>query len=202
MSDTQTIQQSEPYEWLLLDDNDRLSIVSADGLSGLHLTREGTDKHLQLARALLHVHRLNAMDAPDAPKMYRESGTKHPFHIDWDVLIAHSGLSLRASNALRRAGLKYVSDILRYSDSQLMQIPQFGASSLNEVRSYLSARSLEGISYPPVWSNICYCRNGGYYFCKTDGLEESVCVIKDDSYLLAEQLERMNSFFSGYPDSK
>src|SRR5688572_24738035 len=51
-----------------------------------------------------------------------------------DVPIENLGLSARAYNCLKRAGLRTVSDVLSLSDEALLAIPNFGSGSLAEVR--------------------------------------------------------------------
>jgi hypothetical protein len=45
-------------------------------------------------------------------------------------------LSIRSQNALRRGGYRYLSEVQNASDAQLLQIANFGARSLEEVRSF------------------------------------------------------------------
>ena len=46
-------------------------------------------------------------------------------------------LTVRSSNCLRAENVKYLGDLVQYSESQLMKIPNLGKKSLNEIKQIL-----------------------------------------------------------------
>ncbi|MFC4892409.1 DNA-directed RNA polymerase subunit alpha [Pseudofrancisella aestuarii] len=51
-------------------------------------------------------------------------------------------LTVRSSNCLRAENIKYLGDLVQYSESQLMKIPNLGKKSLNEIKQILIDNSL------------------------------------------------------------
>ncbi len=51
-------------------------------------------------------------------------------------------LSVRSLNCLKRAGIIYLSDLLNFSETQLMKLKNFGQKSLDEIEGKLSERGL------------------------------------------------------------
>ena len=49
-------------------------------------------------------------------------------------------LSVRSSNCLKVAGVSYIGDLLSYTESELMKMPNFGKKSLNEIRDALEQK--------------------------------------------------------------
>ena len=47
------------------------------------------------------------------------------------------GLSVRPSNCLQQAGVKTIADLLSYKPADLMDLPNFGVTSLNEIEMAL-----------------------------------------------------------------
>ena len=56
---------------------------------------------------------------------------------DWrEILVAHAGLSTRATNALRNGGFYTMGEVTRASTYELLCIPEFGRKSLNELEEW------------------------------------------------------------------
>jgi DNA-directed RNA polymerase alpha subunit len=53
------------------------------------------------------------------------------------------GLPIRGANALRRAGLMFVEDVLDWSEKDLLTLPHFGHASLCVLERYLRQVGLE-----------------------------------------------------------
>ncbi|QIV96597.1 DNA-directed RNA polymerase subunit alpha [Allofrancisella inopinata] len=51
-------------------------------------------------------------------------------------------LTVRSSNCLRAENIKYLGDLVQYSESQLMKIPNLGKKSLNEIKQILIDNNL------------------------------------------------------------
>jgi DNA-directed RNA polymerase subunit alpha len=51
-------------------------------------------------------------------------------------------LTVRSANCLRAENVKYLGDLVQYSESQLMKIPNLGKKSLNEIKQILIDNSL------------------------------------------------------------
>ena len=51
-------------------------------------------------------------------------------------------LSVRSSNCLRAENIKYLGDLVQYSESQLIKIPNLGKKSLNEIKQILIDNTL------------------------------------------------------------
>jgi DNA-directed RNA polymerase subunit alpha len=51
-------------------------------------------------------------------------------------------LTVRSSNCLRAENIKYLGDLVQYSESQLIKIPNLGKKSLNEIKQILIDNSL------------------------------------------------------------
>ena len=51
-------------------------------------------------------------------------------------------LTVRSSNCLRAENIKYLGDLVQYTESQLMKIPNLGKKSLNEIKQILIGNNL------------------------------------------------------------
>lgn len=63
----------------------------------------------------------------------------------WEALFQRTDeilMSARAMHCLKRAGAVYVGDIVQYSASALLDMPNLGRSTLAEIESALSQRGL------------------------------------------------------------
>jgi len=60
-----------------------------------------------------------------------------------DLTLEELDLSSRSLNCLKQAGLKKVSDLVAYSEADLMKLKNFGAKSLEEVKSKLAEYKLK-----------------------------------------------------------
>ena len=68
------------------------------------------------------------------------------------ILIEELQLSVRAYNCLKRAKIHTMSDLLLYSQKELLEIKNFGLKSVNEVINALEKRL--GITLPPLPKNM------------------------------------------------
>jgi hypothetical protein len=58
-------------------------------------------------------------------------------------------LSVRSSNCLKNENITYLGDLVRYSESEMLRIPNFGRKGLNEIRELLAQMGLQfGIEVP------------------------------------------------------
>ena len=76
-----------------------------------------------------------------------------PEEMDYQrILIEELQLSVRAYNCLKRAKIHTMSDLLLYSQKELLEIKNFGLKSVNEVINALEKRL--GITLPPLPKNM------------------------------------------------
>ena len=59
-----------------------------------------------------------------------------------DVLIEELELGVRSYNCLKREGIQTVGDLVSKSEAELLNIPNFGKKSIDEVKEKLGARGL------------------------------------------------------------
>ena len=57
---------------------------------------------------------------------------------DDDVLIEELEIGVRSYNCLKREGIQTVGDLVKRSEAELMNIPNFGKKSIDEVKDNLS----------------------------------------------------------------
>lgn len=53
-----------------------------------------------------------------------------------ETSICEAGFSRRVENSFIRARLRFVGDVVRLNEGQLLRIPGVGVNSLNEVKKY------------------------------------------------------------------
>ena len=58
------------------------------------------------------------------------------------ILIDRLELSVRIANALRNENLETLDDVCKYSEAELLRIPNFGRKSLNELKGILQDHGL------------------------------------------------------------
>jgi DNA-directed RNA polymerase subunit alpha len=51
-------------------------------------------------------------------------------------------LSIRSQNCLRNDNIKYIGDLVKKSESEMLKTPNFGKKSLNEIKNMLEAINL------------------------------------------------------------
>ena len=78
---------------------------------------------------------------PDGEEVDRGSGAG-PFEIPGEEMEA-LGLNVRATNSLRGAGVTSVADLLRLSESELLEIPNLGQRTAAHISNVLGGRGLE-----------------------------------------------------------
>lgn len=71
-----------------------------------------------------------------------EAGDGRDDHLD-DVLIEELELGVRSYNCLKREGVETVGDLVARSEAELLNIPNFGRKSIDEVRERLAERDLK-----------------------------------------------------------
>ena len=59
-----------------------------------------------------------------------------------DVLIEELELGVRSYNCLKREGIQTVGDLVNKTEAELLNIPNFGKKSIDEVKEKLSERGL------------------------------------------------------------
>ena len=59
-----------------------------------------------------------------------------------DVLIEDLELGVRSYNCLKREGIQTVGDLVSKTEAELLNIPNFGKKSIDEVKEKLGERSL------------------------------------------------------------
>ena len=59
-----------------------------------------------------------------------------------DVLIEELELGVRSYNCLKREGIQTVGDLVSKTEAELLNIPNFGKKSIDEVGDKLSERGL------------------------------------------------------------
>jgi len=115
----------------------------------LDITTNGAlnpDEALRQAAELL-VDRLSMFTDPDrtrTPEDYMLDGvgvTPAPGGMD-EVLIEDLELGVRSYNCLKREGIQTVGDLVSKTEAELLNIPNFGKKSIDEVKDKLAARGL------------------------------------------------------------
>ena len=56
--------------------------------------------------------------------------------------VEHLELTVRSANCLKAANIRFLGDLVQYSESELMRIPNLGRKSLNEIKTVLAERTL------------------------------------------------------------
>jgi DNA-directed RNA polymerase subunit alpha len=59
-----------------------------------------------------------------------------------EVLIEDLELGVRSYNCLKREGIQTVGDLVSKTEAELLNIPNFGKKSIDEVKDKLAARGL------------------------------------------------------------
>jgi DNA-directed RNA polymerase, alpha subunit/40 kD subunit len=59
-----------------------------------------------------------------------------------DVLIEELELGVRSYNCLKREGIQTVGDLVTKTEAELLNIPNFGKKSIDEVKEKLDERGL------------------------------------------------------------
>ena len=59
-----------------------------------------------------------------------------------DVLIEELELGVRSYNCLKREGIQTVGDLVSKTEAELLNIPNFGKKSIDEVKEKLDERGL------------------------------------------------------------
>ena len=59
-----------------------------------------------------------------------------------DVLIEELELGVRSYNCLKREGIQTVGDLVSKTEAELLNIPNFGKKSIDEVKEKLAERGL------------------------------------------------------------
>ncbi len=61
---------------------------------------------------------------------------------EWDIPIETLGLSVRAFNCLKRAGISKVSELIDLTEDEIIKMRNFGRRSLDEIKAVLAERGL------------------------------------------------------------
>ena len=59
-----------------------------------------------------------------------------------DVLIEELELGVRSYNCLKREGIQTIGDLVSKTEAELLNIPNFGKKSIDEVKEKLDGRGL------------------------------------------------------------
>jgi DNA-directed RNA polymerase alpha subunit len=62
---------------------------------------------------------------------------------DVDGYIQDLGLSARANSCLEAESIRTISQLLRFTENELLKVPNLGRRSLNEIKDQLAARGLK-----------------------------------------------------------
>jgi DNA-directed RNA polymerase subunit alpha len=126
-------------------DYDRLSLeVETNGaLDPRECMTKAADLLIQQLAIFADGTRLREKDSGDGfwPDSEREGDVKDD-HLD-DILIEELELGVRSYNCLKREGVETVGDLVARSEAELLNIPNFGRKSIDEVRERLAERDLK-----------------------------------------------------------
>jgi DNA-directed RNA polymerase subunit alpha len=61
---------------------------------------------------------------------------------EWDIPVESLNLSVRSFNCLKRAGISKVSELLDFTEDEIMKMRNFGKKSLDEIKQVLAERGL------------------------------------------------------------
>jgi DNA-directed RNA polymerase subunit alpha len=61
---------------------------------------------------------------------------------EWDIPVETLNLSVRSFNCLKRAGISKVSELLDFTEDEIMKMRNFGKKSLDEIKQVLAERGL------------------------------------------------------------
>ncbi len=114
------------------------------------------DTTASVLRDHLSVFLLNLPSA--TPELSKDKAETDAPHIDVALLsklctkMDDLELSVRSNNCLKNANITYVADIVVKDEAKLLQTPNFGRKSLNEIKEVLSSMGLSlGMSLPCDW---------------------------------------------------
>jgi len=126
-------------------DYDRLTLeVETNGaLDPRECMTKAADLLIQQLAIFADEDRLREKDTGDGfwPEK-EEGGDGRDDHLD-DVLIEELELGVRSYNCLKREGVETVGDLVARSEAELLNIPNFGRKSIDEVRERLAERDLK-----------------------------------------------------------
>jgi DNA-directed RNA polymerase subunit alpha len=126
-------------------DYDRLTLeVETNGaLDPRECMTKAADLLIQQLAIFADGDRLREKDSGDGfwPDSEREGDVKDD-HLD-DILIEELELGVRSYNCLKREGVETVGDLVARSEAELLNIPNFGRKSIDEVRERLAERDLK-----------------------------------------------------------
>jgi DNA-directed RNA polymerase subunit alpha len=126
-------------------DYDRLTLeVETNGaLDPRECMTKAADLLIQQLAIFADGTRLREKDTGDGfwPDSEREGDVKDD-HLD-DILIEELELGVRSYNCLKREGVETVGDLVARSEAELLNIPNFGRKSIDEVRERLAERDLK-----------------------------------------------------------
>ncbi len=108
-----------------------MALVEASKILRKHLTP--FVQYFELGRELQTVERRPASGAVEAPKEIRGE-----LEAKLGKLVSELDLSVRASNCLEAANIRTVEDLVSMTEDELLQVRNFGKTTLNEVKKKLA----------------------------------------------------------------
>jgi DNA-directed RNA polymerase subunit alpha len=126
-------------------DYDRLTLVveTNGALSPEECMAQAAELLTQQLAIFAPEHGFREKDGGDGfwPEKERDGDGKDD-HLD-DILIEELELGVRSYNCLKREGVETVGDLVARSEAELLNIPNFGRKSIDEVRERLAERDLK-----------------------------------------------------------
>lgn len=112
------------------------------------------DTALALAAKIMQDQLQVLINFSDVERPEEEQGEVLPFDTKLLIRVENLELSVRAQNCLKNENIVYVGDLVTKSESKMMQTPNFGKKSLNEIKQLLENMNLkfgmEVAAWPPA----------------------------------------------------
>ncbi len=86
------------------------------------------------------------------PEQESEKKESFAYNPNLDRKLSELELSVRAANCLKAADLRYIGELVRKTDAEMLKTKNFGRKSLNEIKDVLSSMNLHLGMELPGWS--------------------------------------------------